>query len=130
MRALGVNYIRNAVKVVVDAYDGTVTFYAVDEKEPVLAAYARIFPGLFRPFAEMPEDLRSHVRYPEDLFLIQAEMYRTYHMTNPDVFYNKEDLWSFPTENARRRALGGRALLRHHAAAGRARARSSSSCSR
>jgi uncharacterized membrane protein (UPF0182 family) len=96
----GFNYIRNSVKVVVDAYDGTVTFYAMDEKEPVLAAYARIFPGLFRPFAELAEDLRRHVRYPEDLFLVQAEIYRTYHMTNPDVFYNKEDLWSRPTENA------------------------------
>jgi uncharacterized protein len=100
VRGFGVNYMRNAVKVVIDAYDGTVTFYAMDEKEPVLAAYARIFPGLFRPFAEMPADIQRHVRYPEDLFLIQAEIYRTYHMTNPDVFYNKEDLWSFPTENA------------------------------
>jgi uncharacterized membrane protein (UPF0182 family) len=100
VRGLGLNYIRNSVKVVVDAYDGTVTFYAIDEKEPVLAAYARIFPGLFRRFAEMPDDLRRHVRYPEDLFLVQAEIYRTYHMTNPDVFYNKEDLWSVPTENA------------------------------
>ncbi len=100
VRGLGINYIRNSVKVVVDAYDGTVTFYAMDEKEPVLAAYTRIFPGLFRPFAEMPGDLRRHVRYPEDLFLVQAEIYRTYHMTNPDVFYNKEDLWSLPTENA------------------------------
>src|ERR1043166_6547578 len=100
MRGFGFNYIRNSVKVVLDAYDGTVTFYAMDEKEPVFAAYARIFPGLFRPFAEMPGDLRRHVRYPEDLFLVQAEIYRTYHMTKPDVFYNKEDLWSFPTENA------------------------------
>jgi uncharacterized membrane protein (UPF0182 family) len=70
----------------------------VDDAEPVLATYTRIFPGLFRPIAEMPEDVRRHVRYPEDLFLIQAEMYRTYHMTSPDVFYNKEDLWSFPQE--------------------------------
>ncbi len=100
MRGLRLNYIRNSVKVVIDAYDGTVTFYAVDEKEPVLAAYARIFPGLFRAFADMPPDLRAHVRYPEDLFLIQAEVYRTYHMTSPEVFYNKEDLWSFPTEHA------------------------------
>jgi uncharacterized protein len=99
MRETGFNYIRNSVKVVVDAYDGTVTFYAVDEHEPVLAAYARIFPGLFRPLADMPAELRRHVRYPEDLFLVQAEIYRTYHMTNPDVFYNKEDLWSFPTDN-------------------------------
>jgi len=87
------------VKVVIDAYDGTVTFYAMDEKEPVLAAYGRMFPDLFHPFAEMPADLQRHVRYPEDLFLIQAEIYRTYHMTSPDVFYNKEDLWNFPTES-------------------------------
>jgi uncharacterized membrane protein (UPF0182 family) len=107
VRASGFNYIRNAVKVVIDAYDGTVTFYAMDEQEPVLAAYARIFPGLFRPFAEMPVELRRHVRYPELLFLIQADIYRTYHMTNPDVFYNKEDLWSFPTENTG----GGRSVV-------------------
>jgi len=92
------NYIRNSVKIVVDAYDGTISVYAVDDDEPVLAAYSRIFPGLVRPIAQMPEDLRKHVRYPEGLFLIQAEMYRTYHMTGPDVFYNKEDLWSFPSE--------------------------------
>ncbi len=98
LRGLGLNYIRNAVKIVVDAYDGSVAFYATDPEEPVLATYARIFPTLFRPFDEMPEDLRRHVRYPEDLFLVQAEMYRTYHMTNPDVFYNKEDLWSFPLD--------------------------------
>ncbi|MEO6029577.1 MAG: UPF0182 family protein, partial [Candidatus Binatia bacterium] len=98
IRGVGFNYIRNSVKVVIDAYDGTTNFYAVDEQEPVLAAYARIFPGLFRPLAEMPADLQLHIRYPEDLFLIQAEMYRTYHMTNPDVFYNKEDLWTFPAD--------------------------------
>lgn len=100
LRGLGINYIRNSVKVTVDAYDGTVGFWAMDPDEPVLAAYARMFPGLFRPFSEMPAALRPHVRYPEDLFLVQTEMYRTYHMTNPDVFYNKEDLWSFPTEAA------------------------------
>jgi uncharacterized membrane protein (UPF0182 family) len=70
----------------------------VDEKEPVLAAYSHAFPGMFRPLTEMPSELRRHVRYPEGLFLIQAEIYRTYHMTNADVFYNKEDLWSFPSE--------------------------------
>ncbi len=95
---LGFNYVRNSVKILVDAYDGTVTFFAVDEKEPVLAAYAHAFPGVFRPLADMPPEIRRHVRYPEGLFLIQAEMYRTYHMTNADVFYNKEDLWSFPSE--------------------------------
>ncbi len=97
---LNFNYIRNPVKVVVDAYEGTVEFFVVDPAEPVLAAYASIFPGLFRPVEEMAEDLRRHVRYPEDLFLVQAEMYRAYHMTRPDVFYNKEDLWSFPSATA------------------------------
>ena len=97
---LGFNYIRNSVKAVIDAYDGTVTFYVTDESEPLLAAYARMFPGMFRPLAQMPPDLRRHIRYPEGLFLIQAEMYRTYHMTSADVFYNKEDLWSFPIETA------------------------------
>ncbi len=95
---LHLNYIRNAVKVAVDAYDGTVRFYVTDADDPVLAAYARIFPGLFHPLAEMPAELRAHLRYPEDLFLIQSEMYRTYHMTSPEVFYNKEDLWSRPIE--------------------------------
>ncbi len=98
MAGLGFNYIRNSVKILVDAYDGTVTFFAVDDKEPLLAAYARAFPGMVRPLADMPPEIRRHVRYPEGLFLIQAEMYRTYHMTNADVFYNKEDLWSFPSE--------------------------------
>lgn len=98
LRELGLNYIRNPVKIVVDAYDGTVDFYAIDEKEPVLAAYARIFPGTFKPYTGMPAELKEHVRYPESLFLVQAEVYRSYHMTNPDVFYNKEDLWNFPTE--------------------------------
>ena len=92
------NYIRNSVKVVVDAYDGSVDFYVADPGDPVLATYRRIFPKLFKPIEEMPEDLRRHIRYPEDLFLIQAEMYRAYHMEAPEVFYNREDLWQFPRE--------------------------------
>jgi len=90
------NYIRNAVKVVIDAYNGTVDFYVVDAADPVVATYARIFPRLFKPFAAMPADLQKHVRYPEDLFRIQAEIYRSYHMDAPEVFYNREDLWQFP----------------------------------
>ena len=93
-----INYIRNSVKVVIDAYNGTVDFYAVDTSDPVVATYQRIFPGLFKPFDAMSADLRKHVRYPEDLFRIQAQVYRAYHMTTPEVFYNREDLWEFPRE--------------------------------
>ncbi|MCL4473638.1 MAG: UPF0182 family protein [Actinobacteria bacterium] len=90
----GTNYIRNSVKVVVDAYNGDVKFYMVDPSDPVVQTYSNIFPGLFTPGDQMPEALRLHLRYPEDLFNIQAQMYATYHMTDPRVFYNKEDLWS------------------------------------
>ena len=90
------NYIRNPVKVTVDAYDGTVAFYVVEPDEPLIAAYARAFPGLFRPFSAMPEDLRAHIRYPQDLFGIQARMYAQFHMLDPQVFYNREDLWTVP----------------------------------
>ena len=90
------NYIRNAVKIVVDAYNGTVTFYISDPSDPVVRTWARIYPGLFRPIAAMPADLRRHIRYPEDYFRVQADMYRAYHMDTPEVFYNREDLWQFP----------------------------------
>ena len=92
------NYIRNSVKVVVDVYQGSVAFYVMDPKDPVLAAYRRAFPGVFKDLAEMSPDLKAHLRYPESLFRIQAQMYATYHMTVPQVFYNKEDLWSVPNE--------------------------------
>ncbi len=92
----GANYIRNSVKIVIDAYNGTLDFYAVDPADAVIATYQRIFPGLFKPFAAMPADLQKHIRYPEDLFLIQAQLYRAYHMDAPEVFYNREDLWQFP----------------------------------
>lgn len=93
-----INYIRNSVKVVVSAYDGSMRFFIVDEAEPIAAAYSRIFPVLFSPMSEMPEDLLRHIRYPNDLFTVQAEVYRTYHMTNPNDFYNREDLWAWPEE--------------------------------
>jgi uncharacterized membrane protein (UPF0182 family) len=96
--ARGINYIRNSVKVTVDAYDGTTTFYAFDAKDPVLAAWRRIFPGLVVDAAAMPADVRAHLRYPEDLFRVQAEVYKTYHMKDPQVFYNKEDQWAIPGE--------------------------------
>jgi uncharacterized membrane protein (UPF0182 family) len=92
------NYIRNSVKVVIDAYEGTPTFYVNDPKDPILRAYRATFPSLFRPIDEMPASLRAHVRYPEDLFTIQANVFRTYHMLDPRVFYNREDVWAYATE--------------------------------
>jgi uncharacterized protein len=97
-RGFDINYIRNSVKVVVDAYNGTVDFYLMDSLDPIAATYQRIFPDLFKPFAAMPADLQKHIRYPEDLFLIQAQLYQAYHMEAADVFYNREDLWQFPRQ--------------------------------
>jgi uncharacterized protein len=99
-----INYLRNSVKIVVDAYNGSVDFYDFDPADPLLASYRRIFPGLFKPASAMPADLRRHIRYPEDLFFIQAEMYRAYHMSAPEVFYNREDLWQFPRQTS---SIGG-----------------------
>jgi uncharacterized membrane protein (UPF0182 family) len=96
--AAKLNYLRNSVKVVVDMYDGTVQFYAMDPKDPILAAYRRAFPGVFKDLDQLPPDLKAHLRYPEDLFAIQADEYKTFHMTDPQVFYNREDLWVSPTE--------------------------------
>ena len=92
------NYIRNAVKVVVDAYTGKVSFYISDPDDPLVLTYSKIFPGVFKPIDEMPENLRRHMRYPVDLFKVQAKMYAVYHMEDPQVFYNKEDKWNLPTE--------------------------------
>jgi uncharacterized protein len=97
----GINYIRNSVKIAVDAYDGNPTFYISDAKDPIVLTYQRIFPTLFQPMESMPASLRKHVRYPEDLFTIQAKVYGTYHMQDPEVFYNKEDQWSFPKESTK-----------------------------
>ena len=94
-----INYIRNAVKVVIDAYTGQTTLYVSDPEDPVIQTWERIFPALFQPLSAMPTDLRLHIRYPEDMFLVQADVYSTYHMTDPQVFYNREDVWGFPTEN-------------------------------
>jgi len=92
------NYVRNSVKVVVDMYDGTVHFYVMDPEDPVLAVYRRAFPGVFKDLDQLSADLRAHLRYPEGLFAIQADEYRTFHMTDPQVFYNREDLWVVPKE--------------------------------
>ncbi|MGD9157965.1 MAG: UPF0182 family protein [Desulfobacteraceae bacterium] len=93
-----INYIRNSVKVVVDAYNGKVSFYALDDNDPVLKTYKAIFPHLFKPFETMPDDLKKHIRYPKDLFKIQVGTYTKYHMTDVQVFYNQEDLWQVPDE--------------------------------
>ena len=93
-----VNYMRNSVKVVVDAYTGATTLYVFDAEDPILASYRRIFPSLFKDASAMPEDLRRHIRYPEALFKVQSEVYGLYHMTNPAVFFNREDLWTVATE--------------------------------
>jgi uncharacterized membrane protein (UPF0182 family) len=102
VRGLG-NYVRNSVKVTVDAYNGDVRFYLADPSDPIVRAYARAFPGLLAPLDAMPADLRRHLRYPEDFFAIQARKYAVYHMEDPQVFYNREDLWAVP-----RRSVDGR----------------------
>ncbi len=94
----GLNYIRNSVKVTIDAYNGDVVFYIIDEKDPIVKTYSAIFPDLFRPFSEMPADLKNHIRYPKDLFKIQVGTYTKYHMEDVQVFYNQEDLWQIPDE--------------------------------
>ncbi|MGC1246222.1 MAG: UPF0182 family protein, partial [Spirulinaceae cyanobacterium] len=96
-QASKINYIRNSVKVIIDAYDGTMTFFVIDEIDPVLATYQKIFPNLFTSKAKISPQIKAHFRYPSDLFKIQAQMYLAYHMSNPQVFYNREDLWRFPT---------------------------------
>ncbi len=95
---LGMNYIRNSVKISIDAYTGKVDYYLWDPSDPIAATLAKIFPALFKPASEMPADMRAHVRYPEDIFAIQADMYATYHMQDPQVFYNKEDVYQRPAQ--------------------------------
>jgi hypothetical protein len=92
----GINYMRNSVKTVVDAYDGSVSFYVSDPNDVLVQVYSRIFPGLLKPMTAMPDDLRRHVRYPHQFLQIQAAMFAAYHMTDPKVFYNKENLWEIP----------------------------------
>lgn len=91
-----VNYIRSSVKAVVDAYDGIINFYQADPNDPIIKTYAKIFPQTFRRLSELPKSLASHLRYPEDIFSLQTAIYTTYHMDNPQIFYNKEDQWEIP----------------------------------
>jgi uncharacterized membrane protein (UPF0182 family) len=96
MPVADVNYIRNSVKITIDAYNGTTAFYLAEPSDPIALTLANIFPGLFQPIDAMPDSLRQHVRYPEKIFAMQSAVYATYHMTNPQVFYNKEDQWQVP----------------------------------
>ncbi|MDA1352877.1 MAG: UPF0182 family protein [bacterium] len=93
-----VNYIRNAIVLTIDAYDGTTNFYLKDPTDPIAQTLSKVYPGLIKPFSTMPATLQNHIRYPKDLFTIQSVMYSTYHMTDPQVFYNREDLWELPKE--------------------------------
>lgn len=88
------NYIRNSVKAVIDAYNGSMRFYVSDSTDPIIKCYEQIFPGIFQPLANMPKDLQQHLKYPETMLSVQSQIYCSYHMTNPQVFYNKEDLWN------------------------------------
>ncbi|MFS8778882.1 UPF0182 family protein [Synechococcus sp. W70.1] len=99
------NYIRNSVKAVLDAYNGSINWYIADPQDPLIQAYARIYPTLFKPLEAMPEPLRQHIRYPQDLFRVQAQQFATYHMTDPRLFYNREDQWQIPNQFRKGRRL-------------------------
>src|SRR6059058_2922372 len=107
----GTNYLRNSVKVVIDAFDGTVTAYLADPRDPLVLTLAKAFPGIFRPLDAMPADLRAHLRYPEDLFRVQSDLYATYHMAEPEIFYHREDQWQKPVLS--RAPERGDPFLRH-----------------
>ena len=106
----GTNYMRNSVKVVVDAYDGDITAYISDPDDPMIRTLSRIYPGLLRPLGEMPADVRAHLRYPEDLFRAQTGLYATFHVTNPETFYHQEDQWQIPQSQ---RGVEGGGFMRH-----------------
>ncbi len=100
----GINYIRNSVKVTINAYDGSMKFYIADKEDPVIRTISRTFPGTLQPLSEMPADLKKHIRYPLDMFGIQTQVYATYHMEVPQIFYNKEDQWEIPVMGASKEA--------------------------
>ena len=101
-----VNHIRNSVKAVIDAYNGTIKFYQADANDPIIKTYAKIFPKTVLPLTELPKSLAAHLRYPQDLFTLQTAVYTTYHIDDPQIFYNKEDQWEIPAI-----AQGGEAQL-------------------
>ncbi len=90
-----VSYIRNSVKIIMDAYDGTIDFYLFDPQDPIIGAYSRIYPGIFKDASQMPDELKQHVRYPKEIFETQMAIYAKYHQTDPEVFYQQEDIWEF-----------------------------------
>jgi len=107
-QARGLNYIRNSVKVTIDAYHGTTTFHVIDPSDPIAQTITKMFPGLLQPIDTMPDDLRTRLRYPQQIFSIQAAMFATYHMLSPAVFYNREDQWEIPAFE-----VGGQAQSMH-----------------
>jgi hypothetical protein len=107
----GTNYMRNSVKVVIDAYDGTIDAYLADATDPIVQTYDAIFPGIFKPLSSMAPDVRRHLRYPGDLFQHQADLHTTYHMIDPDAFYHREDQWQYPSVSARSQAANQ--FMRH-----------------
>jgi len=109
----GINYIRNSVKITLDAYDGTVRLYVSDPKDPLIQTYQRIFPKVFSPLSEMPADLKEHLRYPEDIFAYQSTLYAIYHMDQPQIFYNKEDQWVIPLDTSSKETGEGKTMMRH-----------------
>ena len=108
----GFNYVRNSVKAVVDAYNGTMTFYVVDEDDPIIRTYRKVFPDLFTDFSKMPDSLRDNLRYPEDLFRVQSDMYTAYHVQNERVFFNQGDLWQIARDPSSQTAILANETLR------------------
>ena len=114
-RAVTVNYVRNSVKAVVDAFDGDVTLYVVDDEDPLVRAWGRAFPGLLQPFGAAPDEIVRHFRYPQDLFRLQSQLFRTYHIPEADAFYNRADAWDIPVDPASLANQGGATALQQAA---------------
>ena len=114
-RAVTVNYVRNSVKAVVDAFDGDVTLYVVDDEDPLVRAWGRAFPGLLQPFGAAPDEIVRHFRYPQDLFRLQSQLFRTYHIPEADAFYNRADAWDIPVDPASLANQGGATALQQTA---------------
>jgi len=114
-RGVTVNYVRNSVKAVVDAFDGDVTLYVVDDEDPIVRAWSRAFPGLMQPFGSAPEEIIQHFRYPQDLFRLQAQLFQTYHIPEADAFYNRADAWDIPIDPAAAANQGGASALQQAA---------------